>query len=167
MLRFKSILTKIGLMSLVAIFTQCASGQKMDKTAPVEISGAYYQKWVSGIKEGGHGIVIYIPVKEEAGVTLTEVYFQGKRIALERKRNEPVYVGKFTDPKSIKEDMVMSDDPKEEFKNQVPGTEEKIPFELKDKECVIAYAKGEKNGFFKMNELPEKKLKAYPMSPRQ
>jgi len=75
-----------------------------------------------------------------------------------------VYVGRYTNPTTVRKDLVMSSDPKEEYNNKLPVIEEKIPFELKAGECMIEYSKNGKKVHFKLDELPEKKLKAFPMS---
>ncbi|MHA7059290.1 hypothetical protein ACWGOQ_0018835 [Aquimarina sp. M1] len=166
-IKIQKLITNIGLLTLLAAFTQCATSQKIDQTAPVQLTDPYFQNWVAGVKGGGSGFMIYLPVDATSDVQLETAYFKGKEVKLERKRNEAVYVGRYTDPKTIERDMVMSSDPKEEYTNKVPQIEEKIPFELKQEECVIAYNKNGTRGYFKIDKLPEKELKAYPMQPRQ
>jgi len=164
---FKTVFTRIGLCSILIAFTQCASSQKIDKVAPVTFKQPYFQNWVAGIKGGGAGFMVYLPIDENPDVKLEEIYFKGKSVKLERKRNEAVYVGRYTDPKTLRdENLIMSGDRKEEFKNKPPGeVEKKIPFELKADECVISYTKDGKIGYFKLDKLPEKQMEAYPMSP--
>ncbi|WP_299434039.1 hypothetical protein [uncultured Aquimarina sp.] len=166
-INIRTVVTKIGLLSILVTFTQCATSQKIDKMAPVELNAPYFQNWVSGIEGGGAGFMLYIPVDPASDVQLENAYFKGKSVKLKRKPNEAVYVGRYTDPGTVRKDIVMSDDPKEEYNNKAPEIEEKIPFELKEGECVIAYSKNGKEGYFKLDNLPEKELKAYPMQPRQ
>ncbi|MDY8138724.1 hypothetical protein [Aquimarina sp. 2201CG5-10] len=166
MIRIKYIMARIAVFAIIVGLTQCATSQKIDEAAPIEIKGAYFQNWVAGIQGGGSGVLIYIPVEEKSDVQLDYVYFNNKKINLERKPNEPAYVGRYTNP-GEKRDLVMSGDSKEEFTNEPPKIEEKIPFELKENECIIAYTKSGKTGFFKLDKLPEKELQAYPMQRKQ
>jgi len=163
----KSIISKISVLGVLAIFTQCATGQKIDKAAPVTFKSPYFQKWIAGIQGGGSGFTVYLPLHHESDVELNEIYFRGKKVEILLRSDKPVYVGRYTDPNSVKRDMVMSGDPKEEFKNQVPVIEDKIPFELKGNECVIGYTKNGKKGYFKLDSLEEKELLAYPSAPKQ
>ncbi len=160
-------MTGLSIACLLIIFTQCASSQQVDKQAPITFNSPYYQEWVSGIREGGSGFIVYLPVNEDTSIVLEEVYFKGKKIELERKKNQAVYIGRYTNPGTVVRDLIMSDDPKEEAKNEVPALEEKIPFELQENECMIGYTKNGKKGYFKLDRLPEKQMKGIPMQIRQ
>lgn len=168
-INLKKLLTKISLLGILMTFTQCATSQKIDKTAPVELNSPYFQQWVSGIRGGGQGFTVYFPVDKGSDVVLHTAYFYGKKIDLQFNQKEAVYRGKYTDPQSVKTDLIMSGDTKDEYGNKAPKTEEKIPFDLKEGECILAYTKAGKEGYFKLDELPEKELRAYPMQvrPRQ
>ncbi len=158
---------KISLVSIIAIFAQCASSQKMEKKidtdAPVTLKSPYFEKWVSGIREGGAGFIIYIPIESDDTVKLEEAYFRGKKIPLRKNKGGDIYMGKYTDPNSIEKiELVMSSDPKEEFKNKVPVIEKKIPFALSANECVITYTKDGEKGHFRIKNLPEKPVQGIP-----
>lgn len=166
-INLKTIITKIGLLSILVTFTQCATSQKIDETAPLQFKDAYFQNWVSGVRGGGAGFMVYLPVDGTSDIQLETVYFKGKEVKLSFDNSTSVYSGRYTDPKTVRKDIVMSSDPKEEYNNKVSEIEEKIPFELKEGECIIAYVKNGAKGYFKLDKLPEKELKAYPMRPRQ
>ncbi len=151
MIHLKTIYTTIGILAVLAVFAQCASSYKIDKTAPAHIKNPYFKKWNSGIKE--KGFTVYLPVDKNTPLKLKYVYFKGKKIELEHHFNEAVYIGHYTYPP--KRDLVMSIDPKEEFKNNLPVIEEKIPFELAGNECVIEYMREGKKRYFNSN-LTEK-----------
>ncbi len=155
----------LSLLFVLIICTQCAS-QQIDKKSPVEIKDAYFQKWISGIEGGGSGFMVYIEVKEKTDVQLEYAYFKGKKIKLEHKLSELVYVGHYS-VVSKRPELIMSDNPKEEFKNQLPNVEEKIPFTLKENECVVSYIKKGKRGLFKLDNIIEREMQAYPMQRRQ
>ncbi len=166
MTQFKIFSFNIIFFIVVGTFVQCASSQNMDidKNAPITIKGPHFQEWVAGIKGGGSGFTLYIPIEESEGVTLNYAYFKGKK--LELKRNNKTYIGRYTYPNKER-DLIMSDDPKQEFKNKLPEVKDDIPFELEGNACVINYTKGTKNGFFKIENITEKEVKALPMRRRQ
>ncbi|WP_074405838.1 hypothetical protein [Aquimarina spinulae] len=161
MINLRTISTTIGVLLVLITYTQCASSQQIDMKTPIVIKDVYFQKWVAGVEGGGSGFMLYIEVNSTSDVQLEYAYFKGKKIELGHKTNELVYVGHHTYP-SRRQDLIMSDDPKKEFKNQLPAVEKKPPFELKDNECIVAYTKKGKKGYFKLNNVPEKELQAYP-----
>ncbi len=148
------IFTKISLLMILLIGTQCASSQKMENIAlSLQINEPYFQEWVS---EKDSGFTLYFPVDDTSTTVLKHAYFKHKKIILLKEENKSVYIGHYTYPK--KTDLIMSSDRKEEFKNAIPAGIERIPFRLKDNECVIVYKKDKQEGFFKIEELSEKKL---------
>ncbi|MEW7289494.1 hypothetical protein [Aquimarina sp. 2304DJ70-9] len=166
MMNFKMMITKIAiLLVILASFTQCATSQNVDKKAPIVIKDPYFQKWVAGLEGAGSGFTLFIPVEEDANIVLNYAYFRGKKVDL-KLNNESIYVGRYTNPNTNRS-LIMSDDPKEEFKNKAPIIEEKIPFQLTVNECIIAFTKNNKEGFFKTEDVSEKKVKAMPMRRRQ
>lgn len=153
-------------MLLLIMNIQCASSQRIDKQNPIEIKKAFFQKWIAGVEGGGSGFTLYIEVDATSEIQLEYAYFKGKKVKLNYKTNEPVYVGRYTN--SLKKpDLIMSDDPKEEFKNQIPKIEEKIPFELQGNQCVVSYINNGKSRFFKLENVTEKELQAYPTRKKQ
>ena len=161
----KNIASKIVFCVSALIMIQCASSQKIDDIQPVAVKQAYYQEWVAGIKEGGTGINLYIPLSDRQNdLNLQYAYFKGHKIQLNKKPNENVYVGKYqSEPER---DLIMSKDPKDEYDNKLPETE-KIPFDIQGDQCVIAYSKEGKEGFFKIEKLTKKQMEAYPMQMKQ
>ncbi len=158
----------LGIITLATGFTQCASSQKIDEKAPVVFKDAYFQKWAAGIQEGGYGYTVYLPVEGRESVKLDSLYFRDRGVALEKKTNENVYIGNINYGGEIKKEIIISSDVKEEAQNELPDLKkEKIPFELKGNECVISYTKGNKKGYFKVDDLKEKKSISYPMQIQQ
>ena len=161
----KNIASKLVICVSALIMIQCASSQKIDNIQPVAVTQAYYQEWVAGIKEGGTGINLYIPLSDaQNDLNLQYAYFKGHKIKLNKKPNENVYVGKHQN--QTDDDRIMSSDPKKEYANKVPYTE-KIPFDLQGDQCVIAYSKEGKEGFFKIEKLTKKQMEGYPMQMKQ
>ncbi len=150
-MNLKTIVTKICALIVLGTLTQCATSQKIDNKPPMQTENAYFQEWST--ETNGAGFTVFISVKDPE-LKLQHAYFLNKKIALTKDPNKAEYSGSYTYPKKGK-DLVMSSDPKEEFKNTLPAGIERIPFKLKDNECVIVYTKDGKEGHFKIDNLPK------------
>lgn len=164
----KQVLGLIVMMLFMVSFSQCSSTKKLQDKAPMKIGDVYCQKWVAGIQGGGSGLYIFIPVSDTS-IILDSVYFRGRVTKLSPKyEDKNIYVGNFIDQKKLKQDIIMSGDPKAEFGNKLPITQEEIkdiPFDLKEDECVISYIDGKKTKYFKVDNIAEKQLIPYPSAP--
>lgn len=126
----------------------------------------YYQSWIAGVKGGGSGINIFIPISNST-VVMDSVYFRGQVSKLTTKpEDSTLFIGRFNTVFNQKEDIIMSSDSKEEYGNKLPRKAVEIPFILKDDEAVISYKEGNKVKYFKIGNIVEKNLKHYPMSPK-
>ncbi len=150
-MNWKRKIAQILAVIIFSLFSQCASNQKMDASAPISIKNAYFHKVFQNKIE--KGFVMYFPVEADSSIELTYAYFKGKKIKLQQE-NEKLYIGRHQYPSKDKK-LIMHSDPKEEFKNRPPIIE-KIPFELKDNECVIEYTKNDKTRHFRIKDVPEK-----------
>jgi len=153
------------MLLVMASFSQCSSAKKIQQTAPLDLGQVYCQKWIAGIVGGGAGLNIFIPT-EDTSIELDSVYFRGKAVKLELKnQNEIIYIGRFISDFNTKKDLIMSNEPNAEFGNEMPKMAQKIPFELKDNECVISYKDGITTKYFKVDNVVEKDLIPYPSAP--
>ncbi|WP_445954889.1 hypothetical protein [Yeosuana sp.] len=161
----KTIVFLLILTFVMVSFSQCASTKKLQEKAPLEIGEVYYQNWVAGVKGGGSGVNLYIPVISNLNhIELDSVYFQGKRAKLEAIHPSMV-VGRFKSNINQREDIIMSNEPYAEFGNKPPKLEKEIPFELKDNQCVIRYIDGENIKYFKIDDIIKKKIPAFLKTP--
>lgn len=154
----------IAMLILMASFSQCSSAQKLQKKAPVEFGSVYYQNWNSGIKEGGSGLTIFIPVNE-ISIILDSVYFKGKATKLKLQSKTLLYVGQFKSGNTQFEDLILSSDAIEEYANKIPKKEDIIPFDIKDNECVVSYIKDDKTLYYKISNVQQREPLNYPSSP--
>lgn len=152
------------MLIVMASFSQCASSKKIQDKSPVALEQVYCQSWVAGIEGGGSGINIFIPMKEEFS-QLDSVYFRGKVAKLEIIPDSLLLVGRFKTDFNQPKDMVMHKDPKKEFGNEMPEIPKNFPFDLKDDECVISYLEGQKTKYFKVKNIVQKPILAYPAAP--
>lgn len=129
-------------------FFQCANTKQLRKEAPTEFEDAYFQKWNSGIKEGGSGINVFIKTKDTS-VILDSVYFRGKRTKLQiNANNSTLYVGQFRSKANDDSNNAL-----------------KIPFKLEDDECVISYFQDESVYYYKIMNIAERESINYPSLP--
>ncbi len=146
-------------------FSQCSSTRTLQEDAPLEIGEVYFQKWIAGIQGGGSGINLFIPTTKSS-IKLDSVYFRDKGVKLESRANDEVlYIGRFKSEFNQRKDMIISSEPNAEFENPVPRIKQKIPFKLKDDQCVISYKEGDKTRYFKIESIAEKRLVQYPSAP--
>jgi hypothetical protein len=149
-------------------FSQCSSQKKLQQKSPVQLKEVYCQSWVAGVKGGGSGMNIFIPVETitDKDIELDHVFFRGKASKLTTKpQNKTLYIGRFKNTANSKQDIVMSSDAKQEYGNKMPEATEEIPFELKDDECVVSYKVGSKTKYFKIENVVEKQSIPYPSAP--
>jgi len=161
----KLIINVFLLVLIVTGFSQCSSAQKLQTEAPVKIGNAYYQHWVAGIQGGGSGINLFITVAGiiNKSIQLDSVYFKGKVSKLEFKpSNSSLFIGRFPSDVNSKKDIIMSNKPKGEYGNETPIRKVKIPFELKENECVISYLERGKTKYFKIKNVVKKQPEYLP-----
>lgn len=135
------------------LFMQCSSAQKLQKEATFKTDNAYYQKWVAGVKGGGSGINVFIPVTTKVeDVKLDSLFFRGHKVALQTKpNNATLYIGYITTDANQKEGFTS---------NKV-----KLPFELNDNEAVVSYIENNTTKYIKIENLVEKQMEQYPSAP--
>ncbi|WP_397364246.1 hypothetical protein [Olleya sp. R77988] len=132
---------------------QCSSAQKLQKEASFKTDKAYYQSWVAGVRGGGSGINVFIPVTSELNdLKLDSLYFRGQKVALTTKPNNPnLFIGRILTKGNQKEDYTSETD--------------KIPFDLNPNDAVISYTENGTIKYFKIENLVEKQAQQYPSAP--
>ncbi|WP_142784440.1 hypothetical protein [Changchengzhania lutea] len=159
---FKKIIALVLMAFVMTSFSQCASTYKLQKELPLEIGAVYYQHWVAGVQGGGSGVNLFIPIMANTNdIQLDSVYFQGKQVKLEFKNNS-IYVGRFASKVNQKQDIIMSSETIEEYNNPIPEIPKKLPFELKDNECVVSYQEGNRTLYYKISKITKKESARYP-----
>lgn len=153
------------LLMIMTSFSQCSSSQKLQEKAPATFGEVYFQRWNAGIQGGGSGMNLFIPVTDN-NVVLDSVYFRGESTKLETKpQNKMLYIGYFKTEFNQPKDIVMSSNPLDEYNNLLLIKKEKIPFTLKDSECVVSYKDGQTTKYFKIENIIEKEAINYPSAP--
>lgn len=163
----KNVKNAFYVVTLLLLFLNCSTAQKLQKTNPVEFGEVYYQQWVAGVKGGGSGVNIYIPIKSNNNhIVLDSVFFREKVSKLE-KINESLVVGRFKSSVNQQKDLILSSNPKDEYGNQVEKSVQDFPFELKSNQCVISYIEDFKTKYIMMDNILKKTLLAYPSAPQK
>lgn len=123
---------------------QCASPKAtttFQKEIPFNIDNVYFQEWYAGIKVGGTGVNIFIPVVDKpADVIVDSVYFrnlQGKLVKTQGKYSA------ILKNKSRNYSFRVAEKPKD------------YPFDLKANECVISYIQNGETKYYKIKQLNE------------
>lgn len=138
-----------------------SENKSLEKNPPFTISNAYFQKWVAGVEDGGSGINLYFAVEDnKEAVKISRVYFRNQIFdvnGLAVKGNN--YTARFNTEK--RNDVVMDSDPIKEAQNTPPDP---FPFSLTENEAVISYEINGDMCFYKISNIEEKPMLAYPGS---
>jgi len=74
-------------------FFECSF--KFQEKSPVEFGEVFAKEWYSGVKGGGSGINLFIPVNSYK-ISFDSAYFRGSKVKLElSKGDNPMYIGRF------------------------------------------------------------------------
>ncbi|MTE27240.1 hypothetical protein [Winogradskyella ouciana] len=140
---------KAGIYALIfaiamCLTFQCASPKvatTFENEIPFNIEDVYFQEWYAGIKVGGTGVNIFIPVVDKpADVIVDSVYFrnlQGKLVKTQ---------GKYS--------AVLKNNSRS-YTFRVEDKPEGYPFDLKAYECVISYIQNGETKYYKIQQLNE------------
>lgn len=162
---FKNILFLLVMFFIMVSFSKCASTQKLDKSLSMDLGAVYYKSWVAGVKGGGSGFNIFIPITSNPNnIMLDSVFFKGKQVKLEY-RNNSIFIGRFKTSINQKHDVVMSSNRLAEYENKVPELTTRSPFQLKEDECVVSYRLKNKVHYFKIDNIIKKEAQNFMSAP--
>lgn len=146
----------IGFLMVICCLSFCASKDGFQTKFPQEFALVYSEHWTGGVRGAGGGIHFYMEFKKPltSDILLEKVYFQDLEAKVQRK-SQTVFEANFTqqykDP-----DLISEDDG-----NQASGIV-KPKFELEENQAVLEYKENNKTMFFKINNIKEKPMIAYP-----
>lgn len=126
-------------------FYQCASPKvattNFEQQPPFTIKPVVFQEWYAGIKVGGTGINVFVPVSNvNEGIVFNEVYFRNLKGKLVKSGNKYTAVLK---------------NPSRHYTFQKPEKPADYPFDHKDNECVISYVENGQTKYHKIVSLNE------------
>jgi hypothetical protein len=130
------------------IFTstfQCASHKEIATTfeeeAPFKVKPVSFQEWYAGIKVGGTGINVFIPITNiKENIVFNNVYFRNLKGQLVKEQGKYVAVLK---------------NPSQNYTFTKPEKPADYPFTLADDECVLSYTENGILKYYKMISLNE------------
>ena len=131
------------------MFAGCGSNQHLQEKAPANFQQVYYTKDASAVN-------LYIPVNaiQTERVVFNSVYFQDRKadIAIDSSRSG-LYVATFP---LGKPDLIMSSNPREEYKNKVRAIPEEAPYKIKDDEAILVFTERGVIKFYKLTGIEER-----------
>jgi hypothetical protein len=145
----KNILPLFSVVLSLVLFSSCAGNKGLQEKAPAQFQQAYTTTDAASVK-------LFIPVSaiQTERVELNSVYFRGRKAALELHPERPgVYMANFD---TGKPDIIMHEDPREEYGNKVPEAPEKVPFELDEDEAVIVFTENNTTKFYKITGIEQR-----------
>lgn len=143
----KKIASTIVFAGLIATTFQCTSSKEVIPTTTFEqptafkVQPVYFQEWYAGIKVGGTGINVFVPIENEnPNILLDSVYFRNLKGKLIKKDGK--YVAILENASKLYT-----------FKKSEKPAD--YPFTLKDSECAISYIEKGTTKYFKVGGLNE------------
>lgn len=124
---------------------QCASPKiataTFEEKAPFNVKPAYFQEWYAGIKVGGTGINIFLPITDvDKNIVIDEVYFRNLKGKLTLKNGKYYALLKNASPNYLF------------TKSKAPAD---YPFTIGDYECAISYKENGNTKYVKVMGLNE------------
>ncbi len=135
----------IVMVLAVLLVYQCGSSKvaavKFEDQTPFTVKPITFQEWYAGIKVGGTGINMFIPISDvENNIELDEVYFRNLK-------------GKLI--QNGKEYHAVLKHPSRHYTFKVADKPDDYPFDLNTNECVISYIEAGETKFVKIRTLNE------------
>lgn len=154
---------KLVFSCLIIAMLSCSSSKEISTQLPYEIESVYFQKWIGGQEQTGSGINFYIQFKNPLpeNQTLAKLYFQNKEGFFD-KEDETHYVARFYS-KPQNQDLIMDVNSTNEYGNKAPEITQPH-FELQLNEAILEFHNGNEIQHFKIVDIKEKELLAYPSS---
>lgn len=134
---------------IFTLFSSCGSNKDLQERAPAQFNEVYYSYTSNGIQ-------LNIPVAaiQDERITMDAVYFHGMKSDLKQSEEKPnLYVANF---RMGSDDMIMHEDPKEEYGNKPPQLPKKSPFSIEDDEAILVFTQNDKIKYFKLTGIVEK-----------
>lgn len=153
----------ILLLFATVLFSQNCSKQVGDytiqKTFPASIQEVYFQNWVAGVQGGGAGTYFYIEFKEKLSkdINLHQVYFRNKKSVV-KQESEKLYNVLFLSEANQRTETGSSD----ENQQKSDATVIHPPFPINENEAVLEYSYKGKKQWYKLTDVKEHEMLAYP-----
>jgi hypothetical protein len=128
------------ILVVVTVFS-CSNAYKLQKTAPIQYSRAYFQNWTSAISIGSSGYNFHIANLTPANnIVIDSVFFRQLKGRLLPAKGK--YVCQL-----VKRDPIS--------KGHALKTIKDFPFEISNRACVISYREDGETKYFKIDDVIE------------
>ena len=146
-------------LAFILCLSCCATKAQSTKAFPQEFKSVYFQKWIGGQELTGTGTNFFIEFKKPLSkeVKPQKIYFQNQE-AVCQQLNDTVVAAYFYQ-KPNKRDLISNTND-----SNINETNETVKqkYTLLANEAVLEFALNGKNFFFKIINIKEKELIAYP-----
>jgi hypothetical protein len=149
------------LLFILSLFVSCSTIAQKNQKPPQEIEAVYFQHWSGGQEMTGSGTDFYIELKAPLAkdVVLSKIVFRNRETKLD-KITDTKYVGHFYQ----RPEVIVDENGNRNIVHKAPETV-KTNYKLGENEARLEFVKNKKNGVFKITEIKEKELLAYPSAP--
>ncbi|WP_299121146.1 hypothetical protein [uncultured Winogradskyella sp.] len=151
----KSACYAIVFAGIFATTLQCASPKEVtttfEKPTSFKVKSVYFQEWYAGIKVGGTGVNVFVPVvNKRSDITIDSVYFKNLKGKLVVKDDKYFAILKNDSPYYTFRGTQKSDD---------------YPFTLNNNECAIRYIENGETKYLKVVNVREMEGTYYENGP--
>lgn len=153
-LQFQKTMKRLLLIGVTLLaFTNCAN--QMQTSFPVGITEIYYQYWVAGVQGGGSGTNVFLQLEKELpkSCTIQQLYFQ-QGLAKPVAQSATQFQFSFSRNSNWNRGNDIPSD--------VSDKTIKTPFPIEDNQAILEYTYNGKTKFYKITNLVEKEMLAYP-----
>jgi hypothetical protein len=145
---------------LILIFSlSCSPKLAIQETLgfPVKVKEVYFQKWIAGIQGGGSGITLHIEFSEKLPkeLVLNYLYFRHMKDSV-RELDEENYTVTFPGTANWEKENEPLSGKKPKAKNI------EAPIKILDNEAILEFTQNGKRKLFKIKNITEKEMLAYP-----
>lgn len=136
----------------------CSSQRAITIKPPQKLESIYYQGWIAGQEMGGRGVNIFLKFENQLDTkfALNRIYFQDSVTNFETS-NSILFVGRFF-VKPQNPNLISDDSNESTIKKTIP----KLCIGLKPNEAIVEYTENNIINYFKLENIEEKELIAYP-----
>lgn len=152
---------KLAFSFIIIAILSCSSQKETYKTLPYEVESTYFQRWIGGQELTGSGTNFHLKLKKPLpeNTTIKKIFFQNKESDVTQE-NETTFTSRFyTKPQD--KALILDEDSTKEYGNKAPEII-RPEFKLQNNEAMLEFHIGNKIQHYKLVDIKEKELIAYP-----
>lgn len=152
---------KLAFSFIIIVILSCSSHKETYQTLPFEVESTYFQKWIGGQEQTGSGTNFHLKLKKPLpeNTTIKKIFFQNKESEVTQE-NETTFIALFyTKPQD--KALILDENSTKEYGNKAPEII-RPEFKLQNNEAILEFHIGNKVQYYKLVDIKEKELIAYP-----